>query len=102
MFEVSSNKSHCDDTQLPNTIFSGTAPSFSVKGVVGGDISDIRVTDYSGKYLIIVFYTEDFACYDGIGAFNDSIEKFKNLKCEVVACSTDSPQGHKSWIKAPK
>jgi len=80
----------------------GTAPSFSVKGVVGGDISDIRVTDYSGKYLIIVFYTEDFACYEGIGAFNDSIEKFKNLKCEVVACSTDSPQCHKSWIKAPK
>jgi len=80
----------------------GAAPSFSVKGLVQGSISDVRVTDYSGKFLVIVFYPEDFTSCEIIQAFNDSVDKFNQQKCEVVACSTDSPQCHRSWVNTPR
>jgi len=78
----------------------GSAPGFTVKAVVRGDIRDVRVTDYSGKYLIIIFYAEDYGCRDELIKFHEQIDKFEKLKCEVIACSSDSPQCHKSWINA--
>jgi len=80
----------------------GAAPGFTVKAVIRGDIRDVRVTDYSGKYLIIIFYAEDYGCRDELIKFHEQIDKFEKLKCEVVACSTDSPQCHKSWINASR
>lgn len=80
----------------------GSAPGFTVRAVVRGEIKDVRVTDFSGKYLIIIFYAEDYGCREEIIKFHEQIDKFEKLKCEVVACSTDSPQCHKSWISADR
>jgi len=80
----------------------GSAPQFTVKGVFDGNISDFRATDFSGKFLVIIFYEEDYACAENITAFHNALAKFKDHKCEVIAVSTDSPQCHKSWIKASR
>lgn len=81
------------------------APYFSGKAVFNGEFTDIKLTDYSGKYLVLLFYPLDFTfvCPTEIVAFSDKAEEFRrNLNTEIVAISTDSPFTHLAWTKTPR
>ena len=64
------------------------APDFTATGIVNGQIREAKLKDYSGKYLIIVFYPADFTfvCPIEILAFNDRLEEFKCRMLHYQAC----------------
>lgn len=41
-------------------------------------------------------------CPTEICAFNDAAAAFKELNCEVIACSTDSEYSHLAWTNLPR
>eukprot|EP00056_Hartaetosiga_gracilis_P020168 m.17926 g.17926 ORF g.17926 m.17926 type:complete len:199 (+) comp8217_c0_seq1:38-634(+) len=81
------------------------APSFECDAVINGtDIGSVKLSDYKGKYLVIVFYPLDwtFVCPTEILAFNDRVKEFQDIGCEVIVASTDSVFSHHSWAKTDR
>lgn len=80
------------------------APQFSVKGVVGKEFKEIKLSDYRGKWVVLFFYPLDFTfvCPTEITAFSDSYSRFKALSCEILGCSVDSHFSHLAWINTPR
>lgn len=78
------------------------APHFDAPAYVGGDMKDsVKLKDYSGKWVCLYFYPLDFTfvCPTEIRAFGEAEAKFKELGCQVLACSTDSQFSHKAWFE---
>uniref|UniRef100_A0A1A9UGH7 thioredoxin-dependent peroxiredoxin n=1 Tax=Glossina austeni TaxID=7395 RepID=A0A1A9UGH7_GLOAU len=80
------------------------APDFTGPAVVKGAFRDISLTDYRGKYVVLFFYPLDFTfvCPTEIVAFSDRADEFRNIGCEVIACSTDSQYTHLAWVNTPR
>ncbi len=77
------------------------APDFKAQAVSGGDIVDVSLNDYNGKWKILFFYPLDFTfvCPTEIVAFSDAASKFKEKDCELIACSVDSVFSHLAWTQ---
>jgi len=80
------------------------APQWKGTAVVDGQFKEISLEDYAGKYLVFFFYPLDFTfvCPTEIIAFADRADEFRNIGCEVVACSTDSHFCHFAWVSQPR
>ncbi len=89
------------ETNYPTTLVGLDAPEFSGNAVVNGDIKEISLSDYKGKWKVLFFYPLDFTfvCPTEITAFSDKINLFKDLNCEVIGCSVDSEFSHLAWTK---
>ena len=76
------------------------APDFTSTAYVDGSFKRITNKDYFGKYLVLFFYPSDFTfvCPTEIIAFSDRVKEFKDIGCEVIACSTDSEFSHRAWV----
>ena len=72
------------------------APTFKAKGVVNGVFKDVDLSSYKGKYVILLFYPEDFSwvCPTEIIAFSERSDEFRKLGAEVIALSTDTANSH--------
>jgi len=77
-----------ENTTAPVTIVGKTAPNFAGDAVINGDIKNISLADFKGKWKVLFFYPLDFTfvCPTEITAFSDKIEAFKKLNCEVIDC----------------
>ena len=77
----------------------GPAPPFKGMAVVNGAFKQISLSDFAGKYLVLIFYPTDFTfvCPTEIIAFSDRSEEFRSINCELIACSTDSHFSHLAW-----
>ncbi|CAF0786910.1 unnamed protein product [Brachionus calyciflorus] len=77
------------------------APYFSATAVVKSEFVQLKLTDFVGKYLILLFYPMDFTfvCPTEIIAFSDRISEFRESNTEVVAISTDSQFTHLAWTQ---
>ena len=85
----------------------GYSTSFSFLlsvAVVDGEITDVKLSDYKGKYVILFWYPKDFTfvCPTEIIAFSDRAKEFEALDCQLIAASTDTPEVHLAWIKTPR
>lgn len=82
----------------------GPAPPFKGTAVVNGEFKQISLDDYVGKYVVLLFYPNDFTfvCPTEIIAFSDRSDEFRKINCEVIACSTDSHFSHLAWINTPR
>ena len=80
------------------------APDFAGKSVVNGEFKDISLSDYWGKYVVLLFYPADFTfvCPTEIIAFSERAEEFRKEGCEVIAISTDSEFTHLAWTNTPR
>lgn len=81
------------------------APAWKGQAVLpGGEIAEISLDDFKGKYLVFYFYPLDFTfvCPTEIVAFSDRIQEFKDINCEVVGCSVDSHFSHLAWVNTPR
>jgi peroxiredoxin (alkyl hydroperoxide reductase subunit C) len=81
------------------------APNFKATAVVNGnELKSVSLSDYAGKYVILVFYPLDFTfvCPTELIAFGDRIEEFRGLGCEVIGVSVDSEYTHLAWCKTPR
>jgi len=92
-----------DDKEYSICAVPGTAPTVEIKGVDGdGSEKTFNIPQYKGKYLVIVFYHADWDCVSLIESFSSISPLLESSGAKVVACSSDSADTHKSWIKAEK
>lgn len=89
---------------MPKLKINRKAPQFTARALVNGKRTVISLSDYNGKYVILLFYPLDFTFTSPteIIAFSDSIGKFHNVKTEILAISCDSILAHEKWNKIPR
>ncbi len=77
------------------------APDFKAKAYVAGQFKDVSLKDFQGKWVCLFFYPLDFTfvCPTEIRGFATKEAEFKELGCQVLACSTDSEFSHKAWFE---
>ncbi|KAK9719967.1 cTPxI [Basidiobolus ranarum] len=80
------------------------APSWRAQAVVDGQFKELKLEDYNGKFLVMVFYPMDFTfvCPTELLAFSDRIKEFQDLGVDVVGVSTDSEFSHLAWCNLPR
>ena len=78
------------------------APGFTAKAASGtGDISEVKLSDYRGKWVVLFFYPLDFTfvCPTEILEFSRRSGEFAKLGTQVLGCSVDSEYSHRAWIE---
>lgn len=90
--------------QVTKAVISKPAPEWEATAIVNREITQLKLTDFKGKYLVFFFYPLDFTfvCPTEILAFSERVEEFKKINTEVVACSVDSHFTHLAWINTPR
>ena len=80
------------------------APDFKAKAVINGDIQDVTLSQYQGKWVVLFFYPLDFTfvCPTEITAFSDRHPEFAALNAEILGVSVDSHFSHLAWINMPR
>jgi peroxiredoxin (alkyl hydroperoxide reductase subunit C) len=65
---------------------------------------NVRLADYKGKWLIMLFYPLDFTgvCSTDLTHFSDRFDDFKGVGADVLGVSTDSVHSHRAWLRMPK
>src|SRR5689334_24405338 len=60
---------------------------------------NVKLADYRGKWLVMVFYPLDFTfvCPTELTTFSDRYDDFEGINAEVVGVSTDSVYSHRAW-----
>ncbi len=63
------------------------------------EIEEIKLSDYKGKWVVMLFYPADFTfvCPTELAEAADNYKEFKKLNAEVLSVSTDTAYVHKAW-----
>lgn len=81
------------------------APDFNLPSTKNMETlkENISLSDYKGKWLILLFYPLDFTfvCPTELTAFSDRLDEIQGVGAEVLGVSTDSVHSHRAWIKTP-
>ncbi len=82
------------------------APDFDLPSTKNIDTleENVKLSDYKGKWLILMFYPLDFTfvCPTELIHFSDRLDEFQGVGAEVVGISTDSVHSHRAWLKTPQ
>jgi peroxiredoxin (alkyl hydroperoxide reductase subunit C) len=82
------------------------APDFNLPSTKNMETlaENISLSDYKGKWLILLFYPLDFTfvCPTELTAFSDRLEEINGIGAEVLGVSTDSVHSHRAWVKTPR
>ncbi|KAJ3509986.1 hypothetical protein NLJ89_g4927 [Agrocybe chaxingu] len=75
------------------------APTFKAEAVAESLFIDVSLEGLLGKWVVLLFYPMDFTfvCPTEILAFNDALDRFKELNTTVLGISTDSKFSHFAW-----
>ncbi len=75
------------------------APEFEAEAFHEGEIKKVKLSDYRGKWVVLVFYPADFTfiCPTELGELAENYEKFKDMNVEILSISTDTVFVHKAW-----
>lgn len=81
-----------------------SAPDFTATAVFDQEFKTMKLSDYRGKYVILLFYPLDFTfvCPTELTAFSDRFDEFKELGTEVLGISVDSEFSHLAWTQASR
>ena len=74
-------------------------PDMELEAYHKGDITKIRLSDYRGKWVVLVFYPADFTfvCPTELEEAAEHYEHFRKEGAEVMSVSTDTAFSHKAW-----
>ena len=77
------------------------APDFTLTGAVNQEDTEVSLSDYSGKNLVVLFYPLAFSpvCAEQVPDFNESLAAIKGKDAEVIAINRDSTFAHKAWSR---
>ena len=80
------------------------APQFSGQAAYNGEIIDVSLDDYKGKWLVLFFYPLDFTlvCPTEVVSFSDRADEFKAAGAEILGVSVDSVHTHLAWQRTPR
>jgi peroxiredoxin (alkyl hydroperoxide reductase subunit C) len=76
------------------------APDFDLEGYFDGSFGRYKLSDYRGKWVILLFYPLDFTfvCPTEVLKFCDASADLSSLNCQVLGISVDSQYVHKAWV----
>ena len=79
------NRASGHSLQWTKALISKPAPFWEGTAVINGEMKELKLSDYKGKYLVFFFYPLDFTfvCPTEILAFNDRVKEFRELGAEV-------------------
>lgn len=74
-------------------------PDIELEAYHDDDTKKIRLSDYKGKWLVMLFYPADFSfiCPTELEEAAGYYEEFKKAGAEVLSISTDTVFVHKAW-----
>lgn len=74
-------------------------PDFKLKAYYQDKIKEIKLSDYKGKWVILIFYPGDFTfiCPTELEETANMREELSKKGAEVLSISTDSVYVHKAW-----
>ncbi len=77
------------------------APDFTAPVYHNGGFSQVSLSSYRGKWVVLFFYPGDFTfvCATEVSAAAENQEAFETLGVEVLTVSIDSPFVHKAWME---
>jgi peroxiredoxin (alkyl hydroperoxide reductase subunit C) len=72
---------------------------FSTKAFYKNKFTDIKLSDYKGKWIVLFFYPADFTfvCPTELEQLADIYEEFQKINTEILSVSTDTHFVHKAW-----
>jgi peroxiredoxin (alkyl hydroperoxide reductase subunit C) len=81
-------------------LVNNVAPDFELEGYFKGEFTKYRLSDYRGKWVILLFYPLDFTfvCPTEVLNFSASAPQFAKLNCQIFGISVDSTYVHKAWV----
>jgi alkyl hydroperoxide reductase subunit AhpC/tRNA A-37 threonylcarbamoyl transferase component Bud32 len=90
----------------PPVMVGNLAPDFEFPATGNGSHGSqiVRLADFRGRWLMLVFYPRDFSlvCPTELTALSMRIEEFRKRGCAVLGVSTDPVATHEQWIAAPR
>ena len=80
------------------------APDFCATAVYQQEFKKIKLSDYIGQYVILLFYPLNFTfvCPTEITAFSDFYSKLSELNTEILGISVDSEYSHLAWLQTDR
>ncbi|MDO8490213.1 MAG: redoxin domain-containing protein [bacterium] len=74
-------------------------PDISFRCFHNEDITEKKLSDYHGKWLILFFYPADFTfiCPTELEEMAKTYSEFQKINTEVISISTDTVYTHKAW-----
>ena len=82
------------------------APDFDMPSTKNIDTlkENVKLSDYKGKWLILLFYPLDFTfvCPTELTTFSDRYADFEAIGADIIGISTDSVFSHRAWINTPR
>ena len=74
-------------------------PDFDLEAFHNEEIKRVKLSDYRGKWLVLIFYPADFTfiCPTELEEAANYYEEFKKLGAEILSISTDTVYVHKAW-----
>jgi peroxiredoxin (alkyl hydroperoxide reductase subunit C) len=74
-------------------------PEFKMAAYQDDEIKDLALSDYKGKWLVLMFYPADFTfvCPTELEDMAALYPQFKEAGAEVISVSTDTAFVHKAW-----
>jgi peroxiredoxin 2/4 len=78
------------------------APDFTAQAYENGQMKEISLSQYKGKWVVLFFYPLDFTfvCPTEIKGFQGSIDEFRKNNIEIIGASVDSVYSHQAWCQS--
>ena len=80
------------------------APDFELEGYFNKQFKKFKLSDYRGKWVILLFYPLDFTfvCPTEVLNFSDAADELAALDCQIFGISVDSQFVHMAWVDAKR
>jgi eukaryotic-like serine/threonine-protein kinase len=90
---------------MDSTLIGNPAPAFDLPCTRFPDPSrsHAALSDYCGRWLVLVFYPRDFSliCPTELIGLSKRFEEFEQQNCDLLGISIDSVELHERWIATP-
>jgi len=90
----------------PKAFVGQRAPDFTLASTKNRSTLEdpVKLTDYKGKWLVLLFYPLDFTfvCPTELRGFSERYSDFEKEGAAVVGVSIDSVHTHRAWLEAPE
>lgn len=79
-------------------------PDFELEAFQNQEIKKIKLSDYLGKWVVLIFYPADFTfvCPTELEDAASHYNEVKELQGEIMSISTDTAFVHKAWHDSSK